>query len=445
MLQELLCFSLRYLWNFGGNCILTAVFIINRLPSPLLKDKSPLEILTSKKVDNSGLRVFGCLAYCSPSPKQRNKFQPRSRSCVFLGYPAGYKGYKVMDLATNETYISWNVIFHEDIFPYAKGQDSIYTYIFSSASTTSATASAAGGIEIPIKIHDFPVDSVSSASNESNSKVDTTKTKRLSKLPSHLHDYYCHISEADTDIPYPLSAYVSYNNLSEEYKGYICAIALHPEPTSFTQTKRFDEWLQAMNEELMALEKSNTWTICSIPPDKHAIGCKWVYKINVNADGTLERYKARLVAKGYTQQESIDFVETFSPVAKMTTVKTLLAVSAAKNWHLTQLDVSNAFLNGDLHEEIYMTLPPGCTSKQGESLPANAVYRLNKSLYGLKQASRQWFLKFSATLLNLGFKKSHSDHTLFIRNINGQYIAVLVYVDDIIIASNVTHEVDQYR
>lgn len=90
-----------------------------------------------------------------------------------------------------------------------------------------------------------------------------------------------------------------------------------------------------MNEELLALEKNDTWTVCSLPPGKHAIGCKWEYKIKINADGTLERYKARLVAKGYTQQEGIDFAKTFSPVAKMTTVKTLLAVSAAKNWHLT--------------------------------------------------------------------------------------------------------------
>lgn len=129
----------------------------------------------------------------------------------------------------------------------------------------------------------------------------------------------------------------------------------------------------------------------------------------------------------------------------MTTVKTLLSVSAAKKWSLTQLDISNAFLNGDLHEEIYMTLPPGYTPKEGETLPPNAVCKLQKSLYGLKQASRQWFLKFSGTLLGLGFKKSNSDYTLFIRHRGGIYTAVLVYVDDIIIASNTDADVDQLK
>lgn len=200
-----------------------------------------------------------------------------------------------------------------------------------------------------------------------------------------------------------------------------------------------------MNEELLALESNDTWTICSLPDGKHKIGCKWVYKVKLNADGTLERYKARLVAKGYTQQEGVDFIDTFSPVAKMTTVKTLLSVSAAENWSLTQLDISNAFLNGDLDEEIYMSLPPGYTPKEGETLPVNAVCKLKKSLYGLKQASRQWFLKFSSTLLALGFKKSHTDHTLFIKNIGGRYIAVLVYVDDIIIASSDDSEVDSLK
>lgn len=159
----------------------------------------------------------------------------------------------------------------------------------------------------------------------------------------------------------------------------------------------------------------------------------------------MEKYKARLVAKGYTQREGVDFVDTFSPVAKMTTVKTLLAVAAAKGWSLSQLDISNAFLNGDLDEEIYMTLPPGYTPRQGEVLPPNAIFKLKKSLYGLKQASRQWFLKFSTTLLALGFQKSQADHTLFIRNVAGKYVAVLVYVDDIVITSNNDTEMEQLK
>ena len=259
-------------------------------------------------------------------------------------------------------------------------------------------------------------------------------TKRVSKSHAYLHDYYCNMTE--TDIPYPLASYVCLDKLSEGYKAYICAISLQPEPSSFTQAKKFDEWLKAMNEELLALESTHTWDIVSLPLDKHAIGCKWVYKVKLNADGTLERYKERLVSKSYTQQEGIDFVDTLSPVAKMIKVKTLLAVAAAKNWSLTQLDISNAFLNGELTKEIYMKLPLGYTPKADVTLPPNVVCKLNKSLYGLKQASRQWFMKFSMILLSLGFQKSHSDHTLFIKRVEGKYVAVLFYVDEIIIASN---------
>ena len=114
----------------------------------------------------------------------------------------------------------------------------------------------------------------------------------------------------------------------------------------------------------------------------------------------------------------------------------LLAVAAAKGWSLSQLDISNAFLNGDLEEEIYMTLPPGYSARQGESFPPNDVCKLKKSLYGLKQASQKWFLKFSATLLQLGFTTSSGDHTLFLKNSGDVYMVVLVYVDDILIASS---------
>jgi len=186
-----------------------------------------------------------------------------------------------------------------------------------------------------------------------------------------------------------------------------------------------------MAQEIVALEENNTWIVTDLPPGKHPIGCKWVYNVKYKANGSIERYKACLVAKGYTQSEGLDYHEIFSPVAKMTAVRTLLVIVAAKRWFLHQLVVNNAFLHGDLDEEVYMELPPGFKTK-GESI----VCRSTKSLYGLKQASRQWFSKFSNFLLDLGFLQSMADYSLFTRTQGSSFIALLVYVDDIAIASN---------
>ena len=196
-----------------------------------------------------------------------------------------------------------------------------------------------------------------------------------------------------------------------------------------------------MKEELNALEKNDTWKIVHLPKDKKPVGCKWVYKIKYNSDGTIERYKARLVAKGYTQTYGIDYQETFAPVAKMNTIRILLSVAINNGWNLYQMDVKNAFLQGTLEEEVYMTLPPGHRLENN----TNLVCRLKKSIYGLKQSPRAWYGKLSHFLINYGFKVSHSDNSLFTKHKGNDTIVVLVYVDDIIVTGNNQNKIDEVK
>jgi hypothetical protein len=185
---------------------------------------------------------------------------------------------------------------------------------------------------------------------------------------------------SDSRVRYPLNNYVFTGHLSKSNKSFVYQVSI---PNSVQEALADSRWKDAMNEELRSLKKNATWEITDLPAGKKSVGCKWVYTVKYKADGTIDRFKARLVAKGYTQKYGIDYTDAFAPVEKINTVRVLLSLAANLDWPLQQFDVKNAFLHGDLTEEIYMDLPPGWSDPD---IRKPKVCRLKKSLYGLKQS-----------------------------------------------------------
>uniref|UniRef100_A0A2N9IHB0 Reverse transcriptase Ty1/copia-type domain-containing protein n=1 Tax=Fagus sylvatica TaxID=28930 RepID=A0A2N9IHB0_FAGSY len=207
---------------------------------------------------------------------------------------------------------------------------------------------------------------------------------------------------------------------------------LHIEPPNIKIASQIREWTEAMQSEFDALQRQHTWSLVPPPSGQNIIGCRWVYKLKHNSDGSISRYKARLVAKGFHQQAGLDFDETFSPVVKPPTVRIVLSLAAQHQWSLRQLDISNAFLHGFLKEDVYMIQPPGFV----DPTHSDHVCKLQKSLYGLKQAPRAWFERFTSHLLTIGFVASTADPSLFVLRTGSTVLYLLLYVDDIILTSN---------
>jgi hypothetical protein len=350
----------------------------------------------------------------------RSKLDPRARKAVFLGYPSGMKGYILYDLHSHHIFVSRHVTIYDHVLPY-NGNTANSTHQWSYVPTSPSPSINMDDVDhlsppSPTNIDD--VDQFSSTppsinpDNNNNSATITPptipsppnpirKSTRHKTTPSHLKDYVCS-TFIDTSIPssgtpYSISNFVSYNNLSSPQCRFSLSLSTHHEPKSFAEANKFECWKQAMQSELIALERTGTWQVVDIPPNVTPIGCRWVYKVKLHADGTVERYKARLVAKGYNQIEGLDYFETYSPVAKVTSVRLIIALASINNWFLHQLDVNNAFLHGDLKEDVYMVIPP-----EVKITKSNQVCKLNKSLYGLKQVVN-------------GMRNSH--HSLFNTNL----------------------------
>ncbi|KAH9714416.1 retrovirus-related pol polyprotein from transposon RE1 [Citrus sinensis] len=225
------------------------------------------------------------------------------------------------------------------------------------------------------------------------------------------------------------------------FKPKLYNVALvHKEPESIEEAMQNPKWFAAMEEEYSALLKNNTWSLVPRSDGQKIVGNKWVYRVKHNSDGSLAKYKARLVTKGFQQIAGVNYFETFSLVVKSATVRVVISLAVMNQWQIRQVDVNNAFLNGELTEEVFMDQPAGFVDSQ----KPNFVCKLHKSLYGLKQAPRAWYEKLKGCLLQWDFKNARADTSLLIKKTSSYMILVLIYVDDILITGPNSAELESF-
>ncbi|KAG7594152.1 Reverse transcriptase RNA-dependent DNA polymerase [Arabidopsis thaliana x Arabidopsis arenosa] len=427
----------------------TANYLSNLLPTTAHKPlKSPFEALFMQKPDYSALRTFGSACYPTLRAYGNNKFEPKSLKCVFIGYNDKYKGYRCVYPPTGRVYISRHVIFDEQVYPFAEDYAQFHaaakTSILSSwqqgalpplHTPNSVSQGNTESVEIPVSVippitnphQEHPTNAepaipVPDATSPSTSNADTLFTDAdFPPLPPPVVNEHSMVTRGKDGVRKPNPKYAMHTTP-----------VIVKEPKTVASALKHPGWTAAMGEEIESFVDTKTFSLVPYQPDMNILGCRWVFRTKLNADGTLDKLRARLVAKGYDQEEGVDFLETFSPVVRTATVRLVLHAATVLNWEIKQLDVKNAFLHGDLSETVYMNQPPGFHDPEN---PAH-VWKLHKAVYGLKQAPREWFNKFSTFLLQYGFECSLKDPSLFVYYRDNELIILLLYVDDMLLTGS---------
>ncbi|RVW15373.1 Retrovirus-related Pol polyprotein from transposon TNT 1-94 [Vitis vinifera] len=380
-------------FRFWGDAVLTACYLINRMPSSVLHDQIPHSLLfPDQPLYFLPPRVFGCTCFVHILTPGQDKLSAKAMKCLFLGYSRLQKGYRCYSLETHRYFISADVTFFEDSPFFSTTSESLpVSEVLPIPIVSPPDAMPPRPLQVyhrrprvvaPLPFAEAPADSLPIPS-----------ASPAPALPSP-NDLPIAVRKGtrSTRNPHPIYNFLSYHRLSSPYSAFVSAISSVSLPKSTHEALSHPGWRQAMVDEMAALHSNGTWDLVVLPSGKSTVGCRWVYAVKVGPDGQVDRLKARLVAKGYTQVYGSDYGDTFSPVAKIASVRASLH---GCYWPLYQLDIKNAFLHGDLAEEVYMEQPPGFVA-QGES---GLVCRLRRSLYGLKQSPRAWF-----TVLVLLFK-----------------------------------------
>ena len=400
--------------KFWGEALSTAVYLGNRSPTRTVEGKTPFEAWTGKKPTVCHLRVFGCDAYAHIPKDERGKLDPKAKECIFVGYGEVTKGYRLYDPVCGKIIFSRNVVFNEgnDGGLGVEGARECVELELSSDDDTSTISESQ--IVKPTMESDHHDTSTESVSNESSSLQPTV---RRSTRPKKMPDYFSW--EA---------------NLAEN-----CVQEPHTVEEALSTPEKA-HWVKAMEKEMKSLQENRVWDLVELPRSRKPVGSKWVFKVKSDEDGNVERYKARLVAQGFTQKFGADYDETFCPVVRLESIRTLIALSVQHGLQLHQVDVTTAFLNGKLEEEVFMKQPEGFVAKGQDHL----VCQLKKSLYGLKQSPRCWNIALDKHLKEIGFVQVESDPCIY-RASSGEPFFIGVYVDDIIMASKSKAKLDEVK
>jgi hypothetical protein len=381
--------------GFWGKAMLAAAFIKNRVLHAANKhNETPYELMFGTKPDVSNMRIFGCRVFYHNEDPNIGKLEDRGLKGIFVGYSQNVKGHVIYDVDKRKFMVSRSVKFLEK--PKASGVTVIDEIMPNSANKPDIA---------PRPAVDHQQDQPPPRQDEQEQtepkkpgavSVANIRNDRRERRPPG--EWW----KASSNIA--VVAEVDYAFIADSIDEIIGIAEGVATPTSYLEASKQDVWRVAMQEEYDALQKNGTWELVKLPNGRKAIGSKWVYKAKENEKGEVIRYKARLVARGFTQQQGIDFKETYAPVTKLTTIRTMLAVAALKDYRVEHLDVSNAYLNADVEEELYMEQPEGFVQcdENGNKL----VCKLIKSLYGLKQAGRNWNIKINKWLCDNNFMRS---------------------------------------
>jgi hypothetical protein len=414
----------------------TSAHILNLAPTKSAPN-TPHEMWTGKKPSLNYLRVWGCPAEARIFNPQLKKLDPKMVTCFFVGYPHRGKGYRFYCPGHTTKYVETRqAVFFED------NEVNEIRKIDLEEKRVCAPSPIIQKVVLPMqrRITSNVETEPHSSGPQPDGDPETNDNANPEGEENHQSD-----NEEDphnNDAPPPPSPVRRSHRerrkaISDDYITYMSEdvddIGKVEDPTSYKEAIKSlnsSKWQIAMEDELKSMSSNDVWDLVEVPNDAKRVGSKWIYKTKYDPKGNIERFKARLVAKGFTQREGIDYKETFSPVSSKDSFRIVMALVAHFDLELHQMDVKTAFLNGDLDEDVYMTQPEGFVVEGKEHLAC----RLKKSIYGLKQASRQWYLKFDKIIRTFGFTENVKDNCIYVKFKGSRFTILVLYVDDILLA-----------